>query len=199
MRGIAVIDRQPDAAAVALWITSRGIGLDVANVNAVVIDSGLDAQAIEKIRSLTRCRAVLVTNGTVLDGLPITGKPLREADLGMLLVEITEHQQRITDAVKAYKARSRSKTLTEPAFPDPPKAESLLPDEDTALQRAFVLANYLGRVWESWLKTDDERRRRIVQPKSGTTPWVMPDDMNDQMTPDFPPGFAARVIEQPLV
>ena len=84
-------------------------------------------------------------------------------------------------------------------FPPAPSAEDFSPDQDTASRRAFVLANYVGRVWGSWLKTDDERRKRTVQPKTGVTPWIMPECMNEQSTPDFPSGFAARVIEQPLV
>lgn len=199
VRGIAVLDRQPGSDAAAVWITSRGLGLDVANVNAVVLDLASDPDATEKVRALTRCCVVLATNGTTLDGWPIEGEPFVEADLDSLLAEIAEHQQRITDAVKAYKSRTHSKTLAEPLFPPVPNAEDFAPDEDTASRRAFMLANYVGRVWGSWLKTDEERRRRTVQPKTGATPWVMPDDMNEQTTPDFPPAFASRVIEQPLV
>lgn len=199
MRGIAVVDRQPGNGVVAVWITSRGVGVEVANVNAVVLDFASDPDATEKIRSLTRCCAVLTTNGTTLEGLPIEGEPLTEADLDSLLAEIAEYQERITDAVKVYKARTRSKTLTEPTFPLAPNAEDFAPDADTASRRAFMLANYVVRVWGSWLKTDDERRKRTVQPKTGATPWVMPEDMNEQSTPDFPPEFAGRLIEQPLV
>lgn len=199
MRGIAVLDRQPGTDAAAVWITSRRLGVDPANVNAVVLDLASDPDAIEKVRSLTRCCAVLATNGTTLEGLPIEGEPLTEADLDSLLAEIAEHQQRITDAVKAYKTQTRSRTLAEPLFPPAPNAGNFVPDEDTASRRAFMLANYVGRVWGSWLKTDEERRKRTVQPKTGTTPWIMPEDMNEQSAPDFPPVFAAVVIEQPLV
>lgn len=199
MRGIAVLDRQPGSDAVAVWITSRGLGVGPANVNAVVLDLASDSDAIEKVRSLTRCCAVLATNGTTLEGLPIEGEPLTEAALDTLLAEISEHQHRITDAVKAFKTQTGSRTLAEPLFPPAPNAANFAPDEDTASRRAFMLANYVGRVWGSWLKTDEERRKRTVQPKTGTTPWIMPEDMNEQSAPDFPPMFAARVIEQPLV
>lgn len=199
MRGIAVVDRHPDSDEIAVWITSRGFGTEVSNVNAVVIDTATDPEATEKVRSLTRRYVVLATNGTTLEGLPIEGTPIREADLGLLLKEIADQQQRIVDAVQAYKARTRSKALTEPTFRTFPNFEDMAPDEDTAPRRAFLVANYVGRVWASWLETDDERRRRTVQPKTNASPWIMPEDMNDPTTPDFPPSFASRLHEQPPV
>lgn len=199
MRGIATIDRQPGSDTIAVWVTSRGPGDVVNNVNAVVMDAATDPDVIESVSSLTRCCAVLVTEGTTLDGLPIDGAPLRAMDLAALIDEVKSQQVRILEAVKAYKARTRSSTLIEPRFPADPKIEDFQPDEDAAARRAFSLANYAGRVWSTWLKTDVERRRRTVQPKTQVTPWIMPDDMNDQTTPDFPPSFAARLVKQPLV
>lgn len=199
MRGIAVVDRQPDSDVIAVWITTRGFGLDATNVNAVDIDAAGDLDAVEKVRSLTRCCVVLATSGTTLDGLPIAGAPLHEADLDLLVAETLEHQQRITEAVKSYKARGGSNGLVEPTFPLPVNPEDFMPDADTASRRAFCLAKYAGRVWSSWLRTDEERRKRTVQPKTGRTPWVMPDDMNEPTTPDFPPSFASRLREQELV
>lgn len=199
MRGIAVIDRQPGASTIAVWVVSRGLGVEVSNVNAVVIDTEADPDATSKVHSLTRCCAVLVTDGSTLDGLPIDGEPLRVADLNAMLSETAEHQARITDAVRAYKRDTGSANLTEPNFAPQSSQDQFTPSDDSPAQRSFALANFAGRVWASWLKTDEERRRRTVQPKTNITPWIMPLDMNGQTTPDFPPRFTSRVIEQPLV
>lgn len=196
MRAIAVIDRQ--AGAVVVWITSRD-GLQASNVNAVVIDAEGDPDAGEKVRSLTRCCAVLATDGTTLDGLPIEGEPLNVADVAVLLDKVEAQQARILEAIADYKRRTRSKALIEPTFPARPAHEDFTPSEDTATQRAFTTANFVGRAWSTWLKTDEERRRRTEQPKTGKTPWIMPEDMNSAMVPDFPEQFAARLHEQPLV
>jgi hypothetical protein len=198
MRGIAVIDRQAGAAQIAVWITSRD-GALASSTNAVVIDAKGDPDAVEKVRSLTRCCAVLATDGTTLDGLPIDAKPLTVADVGGLLDEVEEQQARILEAITDYKRRTRSKTLIEPTFPARPAHEDFTPSEDTASQRAFTTANLVGRAWSTWLKTDEERRRRTQQPKTGKTPWIMPEEMNSPTVPDFPEQFAARLHEQPLV
>ncbi len=105
----------------------------------------------------------------------------------------------ILEAVADYKRRTRSKTLTEPMFPPSPRAADFQPAEDTASQRAFTTANYLGKVWSRWLKTDEERRRRTARPKRGETPWIMPDDLNAPEVAEFPSAFAAPIHEQPLV
>jgi hypothetical protein len=198
MRGITVIDRQAGAAQIAVWVTSRN-GAQASNTNAVVIDADGDPDAIEKVRSLTRCCAVLATDGTTLHGLPIEGKPLSVADVAVLLDEIEAQQGRILQAITDYKRRTRSKTLIEPTFPARPAREDFTPSEDTASQRAFTTANFVGRAWSTWLRTDEERRRRTEQPKTGKTPWIMPEDMNSAAVPDFPEQFATRLHEQPLV
>lgn len=155
--------------------------------------------AVEKVRSLTRCCAVLATDGTTLDGLPIDGEPLSVADVAVLLDEVEAQQARILEAIIDYKRRTRSKALIEPTFPARPAHEDVTPSEDTASQRAFTTANLVGRAWSTWLKTDEERRRRTVQPKTGKTPWIMPEEMNSAAVPDFPEQFAARLHEQSLV
>ena len=197
MQGIAVIDRQAGAADIAVWITSRD-GAQARNVNAVVVRAD-DPDAARKVRSLTRCCAVLATDGTILDDLPVEGEPLRVADLDKLLDEVEAQQDRILGAITDHKRRTRSKALTEPTFPARPAPEHFLPKEDIASQRALATANFLGRAWNTWLKTDEERRRRTEQPKTGKTPWIMPDDMNSATVPDFPQEFAARLVVQPLV
>lgn len=198
MRGIAVIDRPAGAAQIAVWITSRN-GSQAINANAVVIDADGDPDAVKKVRSLTRCCAVLATDGTKVDGLPIEGEPLSVADVAVLLDEVEAQQARILKAITDYKRRTRSKALIEPTFPSRPAREDFMPSEDTPSQRAFSTANFVGRAWSTWLKTDEERRRRTEQPKTGKTPWIMPENMNSATVPDFPEQFAARLHEQPLV
>jgi hypothetical protein len=198
MRGIAVIDKLPGAAQIAVWVTSRD-GVLARSTNAVVIDAVGDPEAEEKVRSLTRCCAVLATEGTTLEGLPIVGEPLSIADVAVLLDQVEAQQARILEAITDYKRRTRSKALIEPRFPARPKREDFTPSEDTATQRAFTTANFVGMAWSTWLKTDDERRRRTQQPKTGKTPWIMPAELNSHVVPDFPDQFAAQLHEQELV
>lgn len=198
MRGIATIDRQPGSQEIAIWVTSR-TELQAGHTNAVVVDTASDPEAMEKVRSLTRRSAVLLTEGSTADGLPLDGEPLTSADLQALLAEIESRRAAISDAVKQYKRSSRSKTLTEPEFPALPNPESFTPDGDSAASRAFAQANLLQKTWTAWLRTDEERRRRTTRPRTGTTPWVMPCELNGPTVPDFPDAFSQRLHEQPLV
>ena len=83
MRGIATIDRQPGSDSIAVWVTQRS-AVEVFNTNACEIDAAKDPSAAEKVRSLTRCCAVLLTDGSVIDGLPVEGGPLTTADIDNL-------------------------------------------------------------------------------------------------------------------
>lgn len=198
MRGVATIDRQPNGDTIVVWVTSRE-GLNATHTNAVEVAVADADDALDAVISLTRCCAVLVTDGSTLDGLPIEGTPLRRADLDGLLEEVAEEQGAIVAAVRDHQRRTRSKSLVVPQFPRAPSAEDFAPEEDTPSARAFALANFAQRAWTSWLRTDEERRRRTVQPKTGLTPWVMPEAMNAPNVPDFPSKFAESVHEQPLV
>ncbi|RJS45327.1 hypothetical protein [Nocardioides cavernaquae] len=196
MRSIVTIDRQSADESVAIWVTSRG-GSHAVHANAVVIESD-DPMLVEKVRSLTRCAVVLVTAGTTLDGFPVDGMPLSEEHLHGFIAEIEEHRSRISSVVADYKRKSRSRTLTEPEFP----AISPVDGADshlTASERAFALANEVMRLWSAWLETDEERRKRTVQPRTGLTPWVMPIDMNNAKIPDFPDRFLAAMTVQSVV
>lgn len=198
MRGIATIDRQPGSETIAIWVTNRE-ALVAKHTNAVVVDLAADSEAMEKVRSLTRCSVILVTDGTVLDGLPVEGKPLTTADIHALVGATEAHQETILGAVADYKRRTRSSTLKDPAYPTRAESEDFVPTEDTPSARAFATANYVGRAWSAWLQTDDERRRRTARPKTGESPWIMPADLNDAEVAVFPPSFAARLREQALV
>lgn len=198
MRGIATIDRQPGSDTIAVWVTNR-TGAEVSNTNAVVIDAFNDPDGIRKVRSLTRCCLVLATEGSDLDGLPIEGQPLTTDDLALLLHATRQRQQAIINAIAAFKERGGSKAHREPTFASAPDPAAFTPTEDTASQRAFTTANYFGQLWKAWLATDEERRRRTVRPKSGGTPWIMPDDLNQPELVEFPEEFAARAREQALV
>lgn len=200
MRGLAIIDRLPGSYELSIWLTSRSprAQTEVVNVNATTIDLKRDPDAKEIVRSMTRCRAVLVTDATELKGLPIEGDPVRVSDLVDLLAEVVAWQVQIVAAVRDYSDRV-STTLVEPVFSPPPLFANFVPDEDTSTRRAFVLAECLRTIWKSWLRTEAERIKRTIQPRTGRTPWIMPADMNGQEMPDFPPGFAARLNEQPLV
>lgn len=199
MRGIAIVDWRPSEQTVAVWVTNRTRPLQALNTNAVVIDTANDPEGMEKVRSLTRCCIVMMTEDSSVDGLPIEGSVLRPADVAYLVTEIESQRVRILDAIGEYRARQRSTSLVEPIFAKIPVAKDFRPGHDTAGQRALAAANYVGKVWTEWLKTDDERRRRTVQPRSGKSPWIMPEDMNDQTVPDFPASFAERLNEQGLV
>ncbi|TFE24619.1 hypothetical protein E0F15_21255 [Frankia sp. B2] len=199
MHGIATIDRQPGSDTIAVWITNRTEPSRAQSVNAVVIDEVNDPRGLEKVRLLTRCCVVLATDGSSLEGLPIKGDHLTVADLKALVAETEGHQQRIVAEIDAYKQRTKSKTLVSPTFLASPKIDDFPPTADTPSQRALATANFVASVWMSWLTTDEERRRRTVQPKTQLSPWIMPEELNDPTVPDFPPGFGGRLHEQPLV
>ncbi|MDP3970024.1 MAG: hypothetical protein Q8Q02_17300 [Nocardioides sp.] len=199
MRGIVTIDRQPDSDQIAVWVTSRADPSKTTHVNAVVIDAADDPDAVRKVRSLTRASVVLVTDGTDLPDLPIEGDPLTVADIEDLVAETDRTQAAILDAIADYKRRTRSKNLVEPVFPMPPTPADFRPEANTPPARALATANYAGRAWTRWLQTDEERRRRTTHPRTGETPWMMPDAMNSPALEPFPAEFAGRLHEQALV
>jgi len=199
VQGIATIDRQPGSETIVVWVTKRLEPLRADNTNAVAIDAASDPKAMDKVHSLTRCCAVLVTEGSVLEGLPVEGEPLTVADIDALVAETEAHQQAILDAVSAYKRRTRSANLKDPTFPKSPAVADFTPSDDSPSQRALGTANYVGRAWSAWLKTDEERRRRTARPKTGETPWMMPDELNSPEVALLPAKLVARFREQPLV
>ena len=198
MRAIATIDRQPGSDTVTIWLTKRTELLRADHTNAVAIDLGADV-ALEKVRSLTRGCAVLLTEGSNLEGLPIQGEPLTVADIDRLVAATEAHQQSILDAVSAYRRRTRSSSVKLPVFPPSPAAGDFPPSDDNPAQRALSAANYAARAWSGWLKADEERRRRSARPRTGETPWMMPAHLSDLEVTAIPAELANRFREQPLV
>jgi hypothetical protein len=199
MLEFAVIDNQPGDDNVAVWVVSQ-VGLQQAgNVNAVTIDRHGDPDAGEKLRSLTRTQAVVLTAGSTPESLPIVGEALTIDDIEDLVRETEEFQGRITEAVQAYAHKTHSKTIAPPVFEPSPKWADFVPGADTATQRAFQTANFLNRAWTAWLRTDEQRRRRTVRPKTNETPWMMPADMGSPTLASLPPVFAGRVTPQSQV
>ena len=198
MRGIATIDWQPDADAAAVWVTSR-TGLNVGHHNAVTVDFAADSDAERKVHQLTRSSWVLLTDGSVLPEDFIVGDALRVADLHDWIGETLALQEAVRQAIAAYKKRTRSASMTDPVFVAPPEADVFITDNDSPKGRTFGTANFLQRVWSQWLRTDEERRRRTVQPRTGASPWVMPAELNADTVADFPSRLADRVVVQPVV
>lgn len=198
MRGIATIDWQPNATEAAVWVTRRR-GLEVGHVNAVRVDFTTKKDAKETIHALTRCSGVLLTKGSSLPPDFVDGSPLSVDDLTGFLMEVTDLRAAVLDAIDHYKRRTRSTSMTVPIFEPAPDVSASLSDRDDATARAFGTANYMQRLWTQWLRTDEERRKRTVQPRTGATPWVMPAEMNSDVVSDFPPRFADRVVVQPVV
>lgn len=194
MLGFAVIDWQNGEGATAVWLTTRVTPERAGHTNAVRVFDDDPAWEV-KLRSLVADRAVLLTFGST-PPLALVA-PIPADEVAALAAETESYQRRIVDAVEMYVARSRSKALVRPDFPvkvSPPEIHELA----DAPQRALATANYLASVWNAWLATDEQRRRRTVDPREGTTPWIMPDDMNSPDLAEFPPEFTGRVRPQPV-
>lgn len=195
MRGIAIIDCQPAGQGIAIWCTSRSprLATQAINVNAHSIDADSGRDAKEVVRSLTRCRAVLATDGSDLEGLPIEGQALRPTDLVDFASEIEERRRAILAAIDDADASNGTK-LVRPRFEALPSPDRFEPTEDVPVSRAFALAEHLRALWIAWLLTDTERQRR-----TGQRSLAMPSELSDPEVPDFPDGFASRLTEQALV
>ncbi|MGW0048480.1 hypothetical protein [Nocardia cyriacigeorgica] len=191
MLGFAIVDRQPAADATAVWLTSRIETTIVRNTNAVVIRHD-DPDHDTKIRSLTTGRAVVLTAGTG-PPLPFTHAN-RISVFDELLDQTAAQQERISQAVDDYARRKKAK-LVAPTFPPVPAPAG--PMQDEPQYRALAVANYVGEVWSAWLHTEEQRVRRTVAPKSGKTPWIMPEELNSSTIAAFPDGFADRVKPEP--
>lgn len=117
--------------------------------------------------------------------------------VGSLIAETTDYQDQIIAAVEAYATKSRNRNLVRPEFPAAPPVPEIS-EMIGAAQRALATANYIERAWSAWLTTDDQRRRRTVDPRKGIAPWIMPDALNSPDIAEFPPSFAAQVRSEPI-
>ncbi|WP_063016021.1 hypothetical protein [Nocardia nova] len=187
MLGFAIVDRQPAADATAVWLTSRTDTIIVRNTNAVVIPHD-DPDHDSKVQWLVSGRSVVLTAGTTPQSC---SENAVEVDLFDDLIKLTTAcQERICQAVDDYSRRQRSK-LVVPVFQPVPQLAA--PAQDEPRFRALAVANYVGNVWTAWLFTEEQRLRRTVNPRTGETPWIMPEDLNNPAIAIFPAEFSDRV------
>lgn len=190
MQAFAVIDNRQDNDKVAVWIVSKQPPAGAGNTNAVVMDR-TDSKVQGAVRSLTRSGAILVTEGSSLDGLPVDGRALTMTDVSDLIEETSKVREHILDLVRYLRRKP-------PTFVPMPSLDHIQPAEDTPTQRALQTANFLARVWTAWLDTDQQRRRYAADPKTKDF-GRLPDDLSGPQALDFPPGFAHRVVAESLV
>lgn len=197
MRGFAVIENEADGI-VVVWQTSQVEPQRAAHTNAVRIDRREDPEVDRKVRSLTRGRIVLLTDGSDRAGLPVEVPPLKADDIALMVRETEDRQVEILDAVRDYGTRSRMNVI-QPSFAAPPTQEDFIRHPKTSVEQTLQTANYLAAAWSAWLVTEDERRRRTVQPRTGKTPWMMPEELNDPAIATLPPRFADRASTEAMV
>ena len=190
--GFAIVDRQSNAGTTAVWLTSRE-GARVSHTNAVLIAHD-DDRHDAKVRALTADRVVVLTDGTRPPVQFVHAFDVREFD--GLIEETLTHQQRISQAITDYKMRTRNKNLVTPNFPAEPKLSTAKYDEPAS--RALAVADYVAAVWMAWLASDEQRLRRTTDPRTGNTPWIMPEELGDPALAAFPPEFAGRVKPEPF-
>jgi hypothetical protein len=147
-----------------------------------------------KVRALTVDRVVVLTDGTTPPVEFVQALDVRE--LGCLIDETAAHQQRISQAIADYKARTRNKNLITPNFPAEPKLGA--PKHDEPASRALAVADYVASAWMAWLVSDEQRVRRTTDPRTGATPWIMPEELGDPDLSAFPPEFAGRAKPEPF-
>ena len=193
MLGFAIVDRQPSAAATAVWLTTQVGGTTDQHTNAVVIDLDDDEYG-KKIYALTADRIVILTEGSSADDLFQYALGVDAFD--GLIAETTARQLLIEKAITDYMAKTKNKNLVIPNFPAPP----MLPAETRAepQHRALAVANYVAAVWSGWFATEEQRFRRTTDPRSGASPWIMPEELAAPEVSEFPPAFAGRVQPEPL-
>ena len=193
MLGFAIVDRRPGAGATAVWLTGRVEAQRVGHTNAVVVQDA-DEQHDVKVKWLIGDRSVVLTPGTV-PPVPFA-HALGIDEFAELVEQTTVHQRRIAQAVEDYAARTRNKNIGRPEFPPAPERPDV--DQIDSGQRALSLANYVSSAWAYWLATEEQRRRRVADPRSGHSPWIMPEELGNPVLAEFPAEFARRVLPQPV-
>ncbi|AHH17035.1 hypothetical protein NONO_c22370 [Nocardia nova SH22a] len=192
MLGFAIVDRHPAADATAVWLSSRVDTVIVRNTNAVVISHD-DPEHDSKVRWLVADRSVVLTDDTV--PRPEFAHSVRSGAFDQFVELIAAQQERICAAIESY-SRSKRSALVVPIFQ--PVPEQIPAQRDEPRFRALALADYVGNVWTAWLFTEDQRRRRTVNPKTGETPWIMPEELDDPDIAILPAEFADRVPPEPF-
>lgn len=184
MLGFVALDHRPGDDTVALWLISRTDPAEASSTNAVVVDLAAP-DALSKIHALTRDRVVVLTPDSDAAGLPVDPHDVGIVD--EFIAATRAHQAAIVDAIRAHQATRKGQKLAEPTFP----AEAEAPQEwPTAPElRALQLARWLGRTWTNWLVSDGERLRRTTQPRTGRTPWIMPEELNQPQLLELPPAL----------
>ena len=194
MLGFAIVDRQPKASATAVWLTGRE-GSRVSHTNAVVIAYD-DERYDDKVWALTADRAVVLTNGTEP---PMRFEHALDIELFDGFVDETEaRQQLIAEIVTEYAEQAKNSNLVVPEFTSA-RPTLRIDDRDEPQYRALSVANYIAAVWSVWLDTDEQRLRRTVQPRTGKTPWIMPEALNSPDLIEFPPEFGKLVQAESVV
>lgn len=193
MLGFAIVDSQPTASATAVWLTGRE-GTRVNHTNAVVIAHD-DERCDDKIRALTADRAVVLTNGTA----PLkTFEHALDIEVFDAFIDETEvRQQLIVEAVTEYAERTKNSSLVIPEFPSA-RPGLKADDRDEPQYRALAVADYVAVVWSAWLATDEQRVRRAINPRTGKTPWIMPEALGSPELAEFAPEFGKLVQPEPL-
>jgi hypothetical protein len=166
----------------------------VGHTNAVVIRHG-DERHDDKIWNLTADRAVVLTEGT---SPPLPFQHALAVDAFDGLVHATsEHQESIAAAVADYAARSKNRNLVIPTFSKAPPLK--MDSRDEPAYRALSVANYVAGVWAAWLGADEQRVRRTIDPRTGKSPWIMPEALGSPVLAEFPQEFARLVHAEPVV
>ena len=192
MLGFAALDRRSPT--VALWLVSHVETSEADSTNSVVLDLS-QPEAARKAHALTRDRVVVLTPGSDASGLCLsTPQPVTLVD--DLIAATRDHQRAIVAAVRSYAAGRRGQKLVEPTFPTDAAAPENWPEAPEL--RALELARWLSRAWTNWLVSDGERLRRTIQPRTGRTPWVMPEELNQAGLLPLPPALTDSLRPEPL-
>jgi len=198
MLGFATVDHQHRDNIVAVWLTSRITATSADHTNAVAIRLDSDFNALKKVHALSRDRIVVMTDGSTSDGLPIDAKTMTLTDVSSIDSETVERQTLIIKAIDDFAEKNANHNLVHPVFSDPVSLQTFAVSAASATGRALQAANYIARVWSSWLKTDAERLSRTQHPQTKITPWIMPEALNSRSIEELPTDLTERFRPQPL-
>ena len=193
MLGFAIVDRQSSRTATAIWLTTHVGGTAVQHTNAVVIASD-DDKYDKKVYWLTADRVVVLTAGSTDSGIFQHAVDVSVFD--DLIAETAARQRCIEKAITDYMSRTKNKNLVIPNFATAPPLP--VQTQTTPQLRALSVANYVAAVWSGWFATEDQRVRRTTEPRTGTSPWIMPEALAEPEISQFPEEFGQQVKPEPL-